>query len=404
MRAPALRRAAVLSLAGAAVALTTWMWSRSLAPADPRQALQQLVSDAVAADPSIRNCVVSVAAGDGSFEWTGAAGAAHVQGPVAMTPDTPIYVASVTKLYVAAVIMALSERHALSLEDPMAKYLPPDLIRGIHVYRGRDHSGEITIRQLLSHRSGIGDYYDDPGPDGKSLFERFVAEPHRGWTVDETIDRARQLPAKFEPGTQTSYSDTNFQLLGKVIEAVTRRPLDAVLDEVLFTPLDLEHTWLVGHPRSPAQSAAQPADVFAGERDITPSRANGAYWADGGIVSTAREMNLFLRALADGRVVGRESLRQMQQWHHWRTPLDYGLGMMRFDLPQPLARAVGMPTLWGHSGSTGSFVYRSDALNLFIAGTVDQTDSRARPFVLMRKVVRVVESLPRDRSDASRSP
>ena len=404
MRAPALRRAAVLSIAGVAVALALWTWTRVPAPSDLRDALQQVVTETVAGDPAVRNCVVSVMTGDGSFEWTGAAGVAHGQGHVAMTPDTPIYIASVTKLYVAAVIMLLSERDALSLDDPMAKYLPPELVRGIHVYRGRDYSGEITIRQLLSHRSGIADYYDDRGADGKNLFELFVAEPHRRWTVDETIERARQLPAKFEPGTRTSYADTNFQLLGKLIEAVTHQPLDAVLDELLFRPLQLEHTWLVGHARSAAQAASQPADVFADARDITPARANGAYWADGGLVSTAREMNIFLRALADGRIVGRESLRQMQQWHHWRVPLDYGLGMMRFELPPPLARATGMPTLWGHSGSTGSFVYRSDASDLFIAGTVDQTDSRVKPFVLMRRVMRVVESSPRNRFDPLRPP
>ena len=213
------------------------------------------------------------------------------------------------------------------------------------------------------------------------------------------------MEAQFEPGTQTSYSDTNFQLLGKLIEAVTRKALHAVLDEFFFTPLRLDHTWLVGHARSGAQAAALPAEVFADGLDITPVRANGAYWADGGIISSAREMNLFLRALAEGRLVSGESLRQMQQWHRMRMPLDYGLGIMRFDLPRPLALAFGMPVLWGHSGSTGSFVYRSDALDLYVAGTIDQTESTVKPFVLMRRAMRIVEQLPRrDPLDAPRSP
>jgi D-alanyl-D-alanine carboxypeptidase len=389
---PSKRIVAITAAACAVVALSLW-FVRPSAPrhSDPRVALQQLVTATVASDPSVKNCVVSVMTGDGSFEWTGAAGLARRGGHVAMTADTPIYMASVTKLYVATVVMLLSERHVLSLDDPMANYLPQPLIEGIHVYRGHDYSSSITIRQLLSHRSGIADYYDDKGLDGKSMFDLFVDDADHAWTVAQTIDRARSLEAKFVPGSQTSYSDTNFQLLGKVIEAVMHKPLHLVLDEVLFTPLKLDHTWLVGHSRSPAQAATLPAEVFADELNITRVRSNGAYWADGGLISTAREMNLFLRALDEGRLVGRDSLRQMHQWRPMRIPLQYGLGTMLFALPSPLADAIGLPALWGHSGSTGSFLYRSDGLDLYIAGTLDQTASTVKPFVVLRQVMRIVE-------------
>ncbi len=221
--------------------------------------------------------------------WSGAAGIAHENGRVPMASDTPIYVASVTKLYTATAVMLLIEKGALSLDDAMVKYLPKELIHGIHVYNGKDYSAEITIRELLSHSSGIADYYTEKSRDGKNLFDLFLERPDRSWAVDETIARARNdLKPKFPPGTDISYSDTNFQLLGKVIEAVSGKPLHVVYEDCFFRPLGFEHTWLVGHWRSQIVRSPSPADVFYADMNITKTRSNGAYWADGGIVSTAK--------------------------------------------------------------------------------------------------------------------
>ena len=156
------------------------------------QEMEYLVSGLVEKDKSVRNCVLSVMKGDGSFSWSGAAGIASQNGQVPMTKDTPIYIASITKLYTATAIMRLYEKGALSLDDPMSRYLPEGLIRGIHVYKGKDYSQEITIKELLSHTSGIADYYTEKPKGGKSLFELFLEEPERSWTVDETIERARR--------------------------------------------------------------------------------------------------------------------------------------------------------------------------------------------------------------------
>src|SRR5581483_8933214 len=122
---------------------------------------------------------------------------------------------------------------------------------------------------------------------GKNLFDVFVENPERRWTVMETIDRAKdQLKPNFAPGRGTSYSDTNFQLLGMLIERITGKPLHVAFEEMIFRPLGLDHTFLVGFSRSQATSGA-PADIFLGEKNVTAVRSNGSYWADGGMVSTA---------------------------------------------------------------------------------------------------------------------
>ena len=309
-----------------------------------------------------------------------------------MTAQTPFFIASVTKLFTATVVMRLAERGALSLDEPMAKRLPEALVKGIAFLDGRDHSGEITIRQLLSHRSGLPDYYEDKGRDGKSLFDLLKERPDAPWTADAAIVRARdELKPAAAPGAATYYSDTNYQLLGKLIEAVAGKPLDAVFASELFEPLGLDHTWLVGHPTGMLADLA-PADVFAGDVDVTRARLNPVYWADGGIVSTAPDLIVFMQALAEGRIVRRESLEAMHAWNNWRFPLRYGLGTMAFSLPPVSMAVTGMTPLWGHSGSTGSFLYYAPDLDLSIAGTIDQVEGEAKPFLLMLRTVQTARA------------
>ena len=384
---------ALVAAAGAALSLA-WLLRSPPLSGDRARDLEQIVAEGVAGDRSIKNCVLAVMKGDRAFQWSGAAGIRHERDHQAMTSDTPIFIASVTKLYTATIVMLLAEQGALSLDDPMAKYLPTNLIRGIHVLDGKDYSGEITIRELMSHRSGIADYYDQKASDGKSLFDLLRENPESSWTVDQAIRRARdQLKPNFAPGARTSYSDTNFLLLGKVIEAVTGRPLHLVFETRIFDPLGLKHTWLIGDQGGVSGPLDEPADVFDGEIDITRARFSPSYWADGGIVSTAEDMIVFLRALNEGRIVRPESLKQMHDWRPWRFPLQYGLGTMLFRLPGRASAATGLTPLWGHSGSTGSFLYYSPADDLYVAGTVDQTEAKAKPFFsLIRGVLKVMRS------------
>jgi D-alanyl-D-alanine carboxypeptidase len=358
------------------------------------QEMEYLVSGVREKDKSVRSCVLSVMKGDGSFSWSGAAGIARQDGQVPMTKDTPIYIASITKLYTATVIMRLYEKGALSLDDPMSRYLPERLIQGIHVYKGKDYSHEITIKQLLSHTSGIADYYTEKPKGGKSLFELFLEKPERSWTVDETIARARNdLRPNFQPGTAASYSDTNFQLLGKVIEAITGKPLHTVYEDFIFRPLGLKHTWLIGRSEPQLSSSVRPADVFYKDMNIIKIRSNGSYWADGGIVSTAEEMITFLKALNEGRIISGDTLKLMHNWHKLpQFPLQYGYGTMYSKLPWFINIVMKASPLWGHSGSTGSFLYYSEDLNLYMAGSINQVESKILPFRLMLRVMKAIQS------------
>jgi len=364
---------------------------------DIRKQLESILSAAVGRGKPIRNAVLCVSKGDGSFTWCGAAGAANQEGKAPMTPATPFYIASTTKLFTATAVMMLYEKGLIALSDPIAKYLPERTIHGIQVYGGHDFSNEITVEQLLAQTSGIPDYYDEKGKDGKTLFEIFKADQQRRWTVDEEIARARdEMTPRFRPGAKAFYSDTNYQLLGKIIEARTGKPLQAVLEEFFFRPLGLKHTWLVGLSESLAKPAAAPANVFSKDEDITRMRASTFYWADGGIVSTTEDLILFMKALQQGRLVRTDTLAKMHRWRplsNTGMPFQYGFGTMEFVVPSLINRIVKVPAIWGHSGSIGSFLYYAPELDLYMAGTVDQESDKGAPIMLMVKIMKAFQHM-----------
>jgi D-alanyl-D-alanine carboxypeptidase len=379
----------------AAVALGGWRltWPTF---ASPEQELSYRVTELVKNNPQIRNTALVVMKGDGSFRWSGAAGIAKQDGQVPMTVDTPIYIASTTKLYTAAAIMRLYEQGALALDDPMAKYLPEDLIRGIHIYQGHDYSHEITIAQLLAHTSGLADYYEDKGPDGKNGVDLFIENQARAWSPDELIARARDtMPPHFAPNAQNAYySDTGYLLLGKIIESVTGKPLQQVYTEFFFQPLGLTHTWLSTRSEPAIRPAAAPAEVFSNDTNITQMRGSGSYWADGGIVTTAEEAVLFLKALNQGQIIKPETLALMHQWNPIQNSgssmFTYGYGTMRFTLPGPISAALGTPVIWGHTGSIGAFLYYAPDRDVYVAGTVGQTAGQMQAVVLMMQAFAAV--------------
>jgi D-alanyl-D-alanine carboxypeptidase len=178
--------------------------------------------------------------------------------------------------------------------------------------------------------------------------------------------------------------------LGKIIETITGQPLHTVYEDIIFRPLGLTHTWLIESSAPQIPIPTSPADVFYNDRNITEMRSNSVYWPY--MVSTAEEMTIFLKALNEGRIVSRDTLESMHEWRKLRFPLQYGYGTMYFKLPPLATMVTNMRPLWGHSGSTGSFLYYSNDLNLYMGGTIDQVESPSKPFKLMSKVMRVVQS------------
>jgi len=337
-----------------------------------------------------RHALVAVEKGDGSLRWVGAAGDAHPDG-TPMRPDTPIWTASVTKLFIAAAVHRLHEEGVLDLGHPMSAYLPQSLIRGLHRLDGVDYTDLITLRHLLGHLSGLPDFLEDRPRGEQSLMERLLEED-QAFTIHQVVELVREnLVPHFPPQpldarrTKIRYSDTNYQLLMAIMEAATGQPLQAVFKELLYDPLGLRDTFHPGTLEGPEPRAAT---TWAGDQ---PLDAPLAVRSARDLVSTAHDLLAFFRGLVRGEVFRERSTLEhmMGNWNGFGFnlnptvpgwPIQYGQGMMRFTIPRLFSPLQPLPTVVGHTGFCGSWLFFFPELDLFTAGTVDQATAAAVPF------------------------
>jgi CubicO group peptidase (beta-lactamase class C family) len=329
--------------------------------------------------------VVAVRSGDGSKDAAAAAGTAHPGIP--MRVDTPYLTASIAKTYTAAVVLRLVETGRLHFEDRLVDVVPSGTVDRILVVDGVDHTPEITVLHLLAQTSGLPDYYEGHPRDGRPLLEELLEDGDRPVDLETVLDLTRRIDPAGVPGDRAHYSDTNYRLLGEIIEQVTASPIADAYREIIFRPLGLTSTVL--HSEAVARGDPLPADVFFGDRTVELPEFLALHTAEGGLVSTASESLSFIRAFFEGRLFDL-SLLESERYRRIFFPMQYGFGTMRFTLPRIFSPFRPAAELLGHSGSTGSFAFRDPARDLYYAGTLNQAASPGRPFRLMLRIGRLM--------------
>lgn len=367
--------------------------------------LQSEIDAVVRKNRDVFSAVLGVADTEADFRWAGAAGTAYADKAEEMRVDTPIFIASITKTYVAAATMILEERERLSLDDPISKFLPGTILEGLHRYKGRDYSDQLRVYHLTSHTSGLPDYFLGRPEGGKSMYDLIVAGSDEEWDVERAVDITKQrLSPKFPPepkdqersGKKAYYSDTNYQLLGAVIESVTEKDLDDVLSELIIDPLGLSSTYMHGYGEPQVAPDSRPATIYYGTRPLHLDKAMKSFGPDGGMVSNVQDSLKFLRHFMEGKLFANPAtLKRMKRWRSIFFPFQYGLGLMRFKLPRILSPFSATPELIGHSGSSSAFLYNVDGTELYMAGTLNQIEKQGRPVRLMLKIAKIVgEAMP----------
>jgi CubicO group peptidase (beta-lactamase class C family) len=317
-----------------------------------------------------------------------------------MKVDTPIFIASITKMYTGAATMILGEQKLLSLDDPISKFLPASMLEGLHSYKGLDYSDQLRIYHLISQTSGLPDYFEERPKGGKSIFDLIVATGDMEWDVEEVVRIVKSgLSAKFPPepkgqegsSNKAYYSDTNYQMLGAIIESVTQKPLHEVFSELIIKPLELSSTYLHGHGDPKATPENPPANIYYKTKPLFLDKAMTSFGPDGGMVSNVEDSLKFLRHFMEGKLFSHPStLQRMKRWRRIFSPFQYGLGLMRFKLPRILSPFSATPELIGHSGSTSSFLFHSDIDQLYIGGTLNQIENQGRPIRLILKIIKMI--------------
>ena len=295
-------------------------------------------------------------------------GQASIEAHRAATASTVYRIGSITKQFTSAAIMRLAERGKLSIDDPMSKYLP-DV---------PTHGRSITIRRLLNHTSGIHNYTAEPG------WQQHWADEMTPRAIVAFVDHDS---LDFNPGDAWSYSNTNYVLLGMIIEKVTGEPYATYVQRDLFTPLGLKQTsYCVNHPTDPSfadgysasSSGVKPA-VF-----LSMTQPHGA----GALCSTVRDLVVWQRALMGGRVVNARSYALMTTPDTLNSgkPLTYGFGLT--------AGKFGTHRFIGHSGgingfTTASTYFPDDSVNVVVFSNADRG-----PDLLGQNIARTVFGMP----------
>ena len=254
--------------------------------------------------------------------------------------DGEVRIGSNTKTFVAVVVMQLVQEGKVGLDEPIETYLP-GLIKG----EGIDGS-KITVRQLLQHTSGLPEYTDTTPGSGDIFQIKDHYIPPR-----DLLDTALGKPAAFEPGAQWKYTNTNYIVLGMLVERVSQRPVGEQIDERIVKKLGLSHTYFPApgdrsikgtHPQGYHLSAEGKLEDIT---EMDPALG----WAAGAMVSTPSELNTFFQAVLDGRLLTQSSIDEMKKGVDTdKAGVVYGLGL--------IGRSLSCGgTAWGHGGDIAGY-------------------------------------------------
>jgi D-alanyl-D-alanine carboxypeptidase len=265
----------------------------------PKAAAYQAVVDKYTANglPGI-----SILIRDQNGVWTGAAGKADISKNIDMSPCTVSKAASITKTFIAALVLKMVEEGKFGLDDPLTKWLPEKVLDKLKNARGS------TVRQLLNHTTGIVDVIEDSG-----FYLAVLNNPARKWTPEELLEFVYGDDPEFAPGGGVSYSNTNFLLLVMIIEKATGQDHSDLLREKVITPLALSQSYYYWHDELPATVAQGYFDLYNNQTIVNVTNFNtGSGNGYGGLYANVFDLQVFIEALVrDKTLLMPETLDQM---------------------------------------------------------------------------------------------
>ncbi|WP_223167122.1 serine hydrolase domain-containing protein [Nonomuraea sp. SYSU D8015] len=277
-------------------------------------------------------------------EWVGSAGSGQLGGTEQPPVDGHFRIGSNTKTFTATVVLQLVAQGRIGLDAPVAGYLPEF---------GLDE--RITVRMLLQHTSGVfnftGDYYPEYVPGVVYQGREWVEGRFRTYRPEELVRLALSKPARFEPGTDWSYSNTNYVLARLLVEKVTGRSLGEEMRRLILRPLGLSGTVVPDTSTdvpTPHAHAYYRYEEDGQEQVVDVTRQNPSWISTGGdMISTTADLATFISALLGGRLLPGELLAEMC------TPeakAGYGLGVFVQDVPGGGKVITHNGGITGHAG------------------------------------------------------
>ena len=277
--------------------------------------------------------------------WMGASGKSDIASSIEVQPCNRFLIASISKVFTASAIFRYIDEGLISLEDPVNQWLDEDVVAKVA------NTDKATIGQLLNHTSGIPDYYT------LQYLLDILNKKHNKWLHEDILEYAYGLDANNAPGEAYYYSNSNYLLLGMILENVSGLPLDRVYEEEIFIPLILTSAYFDMEDPIPADVVKGYADLY-GNGQLVESEflfKDELGTGDGGIVMNNYDLAMFFEGLMKGDLVSFESLGQMTDW--FDLPEGWGYDALSFTqngsglqhYTTPYGNAVG------HTGSIYGF-------------------------------------------------
>ncbi len=344
-----------------------------------QQRFQQVVDSAFASNPDAIGFMLHVEAPDKNISWSYAVGFDGKKSSQALQVSQPVLIASNTKPYVAAAILRLVENKQLEITQTIDNLLSE---KSRNVLRNAGYElNQITVKQLLSHTSGMRDYVDE------GYFQFITEHKTYQWTRYEQITRAASLGKPLaKPGELFRYADINYILLTEIIENTTHQPFYEAMRSLLkFKKQGMKSTWFIQLEKMPKKiphMAHQHWNHFSWEIDsLNPS---WDLYGGGGMASNVKEMAVFFQNLFNGKIIkDTRVLALMYQDVPPNLEINYCLGIRKI-------KAHGLLE-YNHGGGLGTDVVYIPELNASIAISSLEADKRPVAVEISKELVRLLK-------------
>ncbi len=299
--------------------------------------------------------------------------------------------ASVGKLMTAVLVFMAIDQSRLGLETKVQTILEPGMLDLLSIVSGEDHQGEITVRQLLGHLSGINDYFESKAFDGAMFINDVLKNPDTFWKPRDLVDFTRNRQnAVARPDEKFFYSDTGYVLLGLIVEAVYGMPFHQALELYILEPAGMNDTSLCFYGDRFDPEALAP--LLINGVDVHLFTSLSCDFSGGGLSTTTQDLMKFLEHLQQGRLVSTQSLGQMAAFtHRYRQGLYYGLGMMQTRFEEFFFLLKNLPRLQGHLGVTGVHAWYDPMSKATFVMNVGNTRDMVMSFRLLIQILQMVD-------------
>jgi D-alanyl-D-alanine carboxypeptidase len=307
-------------------------------------------------------------------------------------PNQKFHSASVGKLMTSVLVVQSIERGLIDWETNIDALFPPDELNDLFVYQGIDYQHQVTLSHLLSHTSGVHDYFEGKTASNISFIDQVLSDPNRFYTPQDLIKYTKEhQKAVGRPGQKFLYSDTGFVLLGLILEHIHHMPFHQLLRTLIFDNLGMKDTAFMFY--DPLFHQDELAPVIVKDKDIRSYTSLSLDFSGGGLSTTVCDLAKFMDAFKHGKLISAKSYQRMATFnHHFQSGMFYGLGMMELRFEKVFFLLRGLPKLKGHLGVLGVHAwFHPDHGDIYIINMGNISDM-VKSFQLLIQMVTLIES------------